>query len=108
VTDEDNNQVDPDNPGYNVDIKDYVDQRINDLKELIDSRFEALALNLTVAKTEIDRRLAEMNELRAQILEERGAYPTKDAVDHRIATLETRLGRLESGATARPELDRRS
>lgn len=90
-----------------VDLRDYFDARVNDLKELIQAMFAQRDLSLTVAKTEIDRRLTEMNELRAQISQERGDLASREYVDQRLGALENRVIRMETGER-RPELDQRT
>lgn len=80
-----------------VGLREYVDRRIDDLKELIEARFSSDALALQVARTEINRRLEGMNELRDQIQSERGYYVTREILDQRIAAIERRLGRVEFG-----------
>jgi hypothetical protein len=92
-------------PGPTVSSQDYVDRRIDDLKELVLARFDALALALEVARTEINRRLEGMNELRDQIQSERGRYVTRELLDQRLAALERRVGRVEYGDSRRESPD---
>lgn len=80
-----------------VGLREYVDRRIDDLKELIEARFSSDALALQVARTEINRRLEGMNELRDQIQSERGNYVDRELLDQKLAGVERRLTRVEYG-----------
>ena len=64
-------------------------------KSLQESR-EAMASALQVASDNIDRRLDEMNELRAQINTERGAYLTRLEYDAKHEQLVTRVQAMET------------
>lgn len=61
----------------------------------IDERFVGLDKANTLAFKEMERRLEQMNELRAQISEERGRYLSVDQYESKHEDLVRRVGVLE-------------
>lgn len=90
-------EMDENPPNPKVDLRDYVDSRIDDLKELVTTRFDAIALANQVALTEINRRLEGMNEFRDQLKEERSDYVTREFFDQRLIAIERRIAQFEFG-----------
>lgn len=73
-----------DRPGETVSLRDYIDERLAANNRATD-----------IAKADVDRRLEEMNQLRAQIGEERGAYVPVAQYDERHRDLEKRLETMD-------------
>lgn len=71
----------------------------------LEERVDGILTSTSVAKTEVDRRLDEMNELRRQIEKERGRYLEVDRYDERhediqnlVNSLDRRLSTIEGGS----------
>jgi hypothetical protein len=75
------------------------DEHIRDLilqeRQLRESQDQAQSRAVIVARTEIDRRLETMNDLRAQINSERGMFTSRELHDRDHRALELRLNDAE-------------
>ena len=60
------------------------EEKHKSLKEIIDHRFKALDDALTVRTTELERRLAGLNELRNEVTKDRDQFVKKDTYDLRV------------------------
>jgi len=87
--------------------KEYVDQQISHLHDIINHRIEAhnrehemLREADTKAEKGIDERFKMYNNFREQITQERGDYVRRDVMDERLAALQTyfeaQMGSLQS------------
>lgn len=102
-----------DNPTDSVSLKTYIDAKVGALYktinekdvhyraiiELLESKheqhFALIEKALMHAEKEMERRLEGMNELRAQILSERGQYVTREILEEKLSVLGERLIRIE-------------
>lgn len=80
--------------GY-VSLREYADRRLEDFHREFTARWEELQRAITLARDELDARLATMNEFRAQILSERGLFATREQVDLLKAWVDQATGRLQ-------------
>lgn len=74
-----------------VDLREYMDSQVRWLREGIDQRFEDNQRALDVATIKLRADFAKVNELREQVLQERGMYPRRElleAVSDRVSKLE--------------------
>ena len=78
-----------------VSLKEYVESIVLADSKLQEARFAEHARALNLAKSEIDRRLEEMNQMREQINRERSSYVTRELFDRMHATLEDRVWKVE-------------
>ena len=85
-----------------VPLRQYIEQRFNDLDRRLDAELKARDQALDLARADINRRLAEMNELRQQINSERGHFITRELYDRMEAErnrgLSSIVGWLVGGA----------
>ena len=94
---------------YGVSLRDFFEARMRSLEEATKSHMEgherehrALADALTLQAKEIERRLEGLNELRQQVVTDRGDFARRDMLDQRFKTVDSdrvmlrdRLGALE-------------
>lgn len=66
------------------------------LDRYFERRFKEVEEKTELARREVDRRMEGMNELRAQIEQERGQYMTRELYDQRHEALVGRVGRLDN------------
>lgn len=71
-------------------------QRIDALKELVEAWRQGDHLALSHAQTELERRLEEMNQFRAQIDRERRDYISREVYDQRHSELDRQIRLLEN------------
>lgn len=72
-------------------LKDYVDAAIQKEHELRVLQFGDMKTALDLARVSMEKRLDAMNELRAQITQERGHFVSRELFDRIIGTLEERI-----------------
>lgn len=60
-----------------IQLREHVEALLTLHREVIDSRFAAMDLALTVAKEENNRRLEELNSLRREYTQDRGGFITR-------------------------------
>ncbi len=72
-------------------MKEDNDERLARLEEAVRRTDDATR----IAKTEVDRRLGDMNQLREQINRERGTYVDKDSYEKRHEEIRERLDRIQ-------------
>lgn len=82
-------------PPESVPLREYFDAKHQALIEMLNERFLANGESVTLARNEIDRRLAEMNNLRAQIYADANTYVRQEKLDATIGALREQLGALE-------------
>jgi hypothetical protein len=87
--------------GEPVTLREFLEQQFEHLEETFRIEREAHAEIHRVAKVEVDRHLASMNELQAQITRERASYLTRQEVDAQL-----RAERAEYMALANANADR--
>jgi SMC interacting uncharacterized protein involved in chromosome segregation len=78
-----------------IPIVEFMDREIGHLKEKMELRVIAQEQAVTLAMVRLNERLAEMNQLREQITNERGVYLTRERFDHEHATLQSRVSAIE-------------
>jgi len=78
-----------------IPLVEFIDREIGHLKEKVELRVMAQEQAVELAMVRLNERLAEMNELRAQVTEERGVYLTRERFDHEHATLSDRVSAIE-------------
>jgi hypothetical protein len=74
-----------------ITIKQYIDTRFNDLNEKLQERFKLTDAALLNADKSLQNRLEQLNEFRAQILEERNLYARKDDMNLQLDTLREKV-----------------
>lgn len=72
-------------------LKEYIEIKIESLKSLYTSLRDTDRIALVVAKAEVDRRLAEMNEFRAQLAAERKDFISRIEYESKHASLRTEV-----------------
>lgn len=80
-------------------VKEFVDREIGHLKEKVELRFDTRDKALDLAMIRLNERLAEMNELRKQISDERTTYITREAYDREHRPLIDRMSAMELQAS---------
>jgi hypothetical protein len=79
-----------------VSLKDYIESRLTQERELRETQVRDRNSALEAAKVEVDRRLEEMNNLRAQISSERQQFLSREVFDRAHGPLEDRVRILEN------------
>ena len=74
-----------------VALREYLEMRLHALREYVDLRFTDEQRAKQLAVEDITARFAQVNELREQVLQERGMFPRVEVID----LLRDRIGRLE-------------
>jgi len=70
------------------------------LREYLESRLEATEDALGLARLELERRLASMNEFRDQLREQAAHFVTREALDAQISVLVARMELAARGKTS--------
>jgi hypothetical protein len=78
-----------------IPIVAFVDREVSHLKEKMELRLLAQEQAVALAMVRLNERLAEMNQLREQVTDERGVYLTRERFDHEHATLQDRVSAIE-------------
>jgi predicted lysophospholipase L1 biosynthesis ABC-type transport system permease subunit len=74
-----------------VSLREHLEMRLASLRDYIDTRLLDEQRAKDLALHDVDAKFAKVNELREQVLQERGMYPRIEIVD----TLRDRVARLE-------------
>lgn len=80
-----------DDNNLGVDLREY-------LEKVIDMKFGAMEEALRLARVDVDRRLAELNQLRSEVTQDRGQFVLKDIHYTWKETVEKRLSAIETRA----------
>ena len=83
------------NPTTVVTLREYVDQRLADMQRHYDTRLEAVQDATTVACEANERRLAGLNEFRAQLSDQAARLITRAEVDLLIARVDADIKSLQ-------------
>jgi SMC interacting uncharacterized protein involved in chromosome segregation len=78
-----------------------VEQRFLDFREKYNREQEALKVHLDEYKETVRAKHAEMNQVREQINQERGRYPTFDVLNSAVQALDTKISSLANTMQAR-------
>lgn len=79
-----------------VPLKDYVDYAISGERESRREQLAQMRLAVDLARDEVNRRLGEMNELRAQINKERADFLGREVFETNRDALEKRIREMEN------------
>jgi hypothetical protein len=71
-----------------ISLKEYFDSKLTELDKRLQVRFDLTDKQLCSSNAALEARLEQLNEFRAQILEERQAYARKDEMELRLNSLE--------------------
>ena len=85
--------------GDHVGLKEYVKAIIHSEAELRREQLKSQDNALTLAKNEIDRRLHQMNEMREQILTERGIFVPRELHDQMEKSLTDKIDSVNTTLT---------
>jgi len=79
-----------------ITLKEYLESKIENLKNLVYQRFEQLALALNKESESTRIHFENLNEWREQNRDERNLYATKETMDLILTAIDSRLKRLET------------
>ena len=85
-----------DNDGHQVPIRTYIERIFDERDERYKERWEAQRREVSLAQREMERRLEALNELRNQVLEDRGRFLLRDVYDAEMAAQASRFTGLEN------------
>ena len=81
--------------GWTIDtLKEYIETRLTSARERHDAEVEAMQTALDVARSEMERRLSELNQLRKEVTDDREQFVRHEVYDPTIRDLVKETGSL--------------
>jgi hypothetical protein len=80
--------------GQFVSLRDYIERIFDERQKALDIAFKASEQALALASRSLEQRLERLNELRAEVTEDRAEYVKRDVYETRIGQLEKFQSRL--------------
>lgn len=87
-----------------VELKEYVERLLAEQEKQFTIRLEGQIDAVRMARSDMERRLDELNRLRAEVTQDRGQFVPKIAYDLWHDVVESRMTRIETRATTRGEV----
>lgn len=87
------------NPGSaqaTITVKEYTDKMLDERCKLIEQRFIEIEKAINLARTEMERRLSNLNELRNEVNQDRNQFVTREYFDVKIGPLEKSITQVET------------
>lgn len=88
---------------HRVALKEHLERRICEVERRFEIKFEAIEQSIEVTAKDMERRLSDLNQLRAEVTSDRGQFLQREAYSVWRDTIEGRLTRMETRSVTRGE-----
>lgn len=81
-----------------VPLREFIERVIDEHDRRYNERWQAQQRELALAQREMERRLEGLNELRGQVVEDRGRFMTRELFDAEMTAITSRVHKVEAEA----------